>query len=169
LLFPTENSSGLFFFTEHCFYGGGSILTEIHARLSTAASLCFETFKLILRHCAYISERHKICGLLDMYVMNTYGRWCIYFHVFLTWALGEDERSASCPDRFTLPDTHPPVSRVDSTASLNVTARSGEAKVLLHISGIKPRFLSYPTRSAPELRLMYTLGQFFFCTSIILD
>jgi hypothetical protein len=49
------------------FMEGGSILKEIHAQLITAAGLCFETFKLILRHCAYISERHKVRGLLDTY------------------------------------------------------------------------------------------------------
>jgi hypothetical protein len=92
--------------------------------------------------------------------MNTYGMRRTYFHVFLTWALREGECSASRPDRFSLSDTYPPVSRVGSTARLNVTAHCGEAKVLLHISGIKPRFLSYPTRSPPELRLMQTLVLF---------
>jgi len=44
---------------------GVSILKEIHAQLSTAEVLCFETLKLILRHCAYITVQHKVRGLLD--------------------------------------------------------------------------------------------------------
>lgn len=130
MLFSTENSSGLFFFTKHyCFVEGVSILKEIHAQLSTAAAVCFETLKLILRHCAYITVRHKVRGLLYMYVMNTYGRWCVYFRVFLTWALSESERSASRPDRFTLSVTHPPVSRVGSTASLTLQRAVKKRKI----------------------------------------
>lgn len=140
------------------FMEGGSILKEIHTQLSNAAALCFETLKLILRHCAYISVRHKVRGLLDTYVMNTYGRWCIYFHVFLTWALGEGECSASRPDRFTLPGTHPPVSRVGFTASLTSQRATEKRKNLLHISGIQPRFLGCPARNPPELRLTQTFG-----------
>lgn len=71
----------------------------------------------------------KVRGLLDTYVMNTYGRWCIYFHVFLTWALGASQCSASRPDHFTLPGTHPPVSRVGSTASLTLQRAVEKRKI----------------------------------------